>query len=130
MDEITLTTTKSHRQKDHHSENGERSKYYEIIFLPLYDSQSQPCHWRNAKNLPISPGIKKREAIEDDAISQAPPVSQNINLFQALRVLQPGELGYDNSKYWYLDTYKRSIVCKFEQRKSRYESVIVFSIYS
>ncbi len=59
-------------------------KFINIFFFsPL---QSQPCHWRNAKS------ITKRSA-DENAISQTPPVSQNINLYQSLRVLQEGEVG-------------------------------------
>ncbi|XKL66014.1 hypothetical protein PGB90_009434 [Kerria lacca] len=47
---------------------------------------SQPCHWRNAKSL-------TKRSTDENAISQMPPVSQNINLFQSLRVLQEGEVG-------------------------------------
>ncbi|KAJ2951671.1 hypothetical protein O0L34_g13831 [Tuta absoluta] len=47
---------------------------------------SQPCHWRNMKN------VKKRSI---DAVAQpanvAPRLSENISLFQSLRVLQEGE---------------------------------------
>ncbi|XP_065217838.1 uncharacterized protein LOC135843757 [Planococcus citri] len=66
---------------------------------------SQPCHWRNAKNLPLTSGIKKREAIEDEAVSQTPAISQNINLHQSLKVLQPGEPGYDNETIPHASAY-------------------------
>lgn len=48
--------------------------------------QSQPCHWRNMKS------VKRRsvEAAEQTA-SVAPRLSENISLFQSLRVLQEGE---------------------------------------
>lgn len=78
--------------------------------------QSQPCHWRNAKNL------VKRSADEEKALplpslsTQAPgspaavPLSQNINLFQSLRVLQEGEgpeeAALTNCKYYYTN-YKK-----------------------
>ncbi|XP_053608213.1 uncharacterized protein LOC128674014 [Plodia interpunctella] len=49
---------------------------------------SQPCHWRNMKS------VRKR-SIEGDAgaapASVAPRLSENISLFQSLRVLQEGE---------------------------------------
>ncbi|XP_022826878.1 uncharacterized protein LOC111356659 [Spodoptera litura] len=50
---------------------------------------SQPCHWRNMKSV-------KRRSIEtkpglDPASSVAPRLSENISLFQSLRVLQEGE---------------------------------------
>ncbi|XP_075217872.1 cuticlin-5 [Lycorma delicatula] len=43
---------------------------------------SQPCHWRNAKS------VTKRSI--EETITPV-PLSQNINLFQSLRVLQEGE---------------------------------------
>ncbi|XP_022186066.2 uncharacterized protein LOC111045067 [Nilaparvata lugens] len=45
---------------------------------------SQPCHWRNAKS------VQKR-AITESVTPSTVPLSQNINLFQSLRVLQEGE---------------------------------------
>ncbi|XP_060804335.1 uncharacterized protein LOC106138358 [Amyelois transitella] len=49
---------------------------------------SQPCHWRNMKS------VRKR-SLEGDttaaAASVAPRLSENISLFQSLRVLQEGE---------------------------------------
>ncbi|CAB3255788.1 unnamed protein product [Arctia plantaginis] len=49
---------------------------------------SQPCHWRNMKNV-------KRRSIEttpgEETSSPAPRLSENISLFQSLRVLQEGE---------------------------------------
>ncbi|XP_049875117.1 uncharacterized protein LOC126373137 isoform X2 [Pectinophora gossypiella] len=49
---------------------------------------SQPCHWRNMKSV-------KRRSIETGAHAQAasvaPRLSENISLFQSLRVLQEGE---------------------------------------
>ncbi|KAI5727045.1 hypothetical protein M8J76_013238 [Diaphorina citri] len=49
---------------------------------------SQPCHWRNAKSISAR---KKRNTAEVDP--KSPSLSQNINLFQSLRVLQEGEPG-------------------------------------
>lgn len=50
---------------------------------------SQPCHWRNIK------GITKREisnkTIETTNETPEPTLSDNISLFQSLRVLQEGE---------------------------------------
>ncbi|KAG8258583.1 hypothetical protein J6590_027674 [Homalodisca vitripennis] len=47
---------------------------------------SQPCHWRNAKT------VAKRSASDaQPTTSSQVPLSQNINLFQSLRVLQEGE---------------------------------------
>lgn len=43
--------------------------------------QSQPCHWRNLK------GVSKREAPSEDHKTNT-TLSDNISLFQALRVLQ------------------------------------------
>ncbi|KAK7582589.1 hypothetical protein V9T40_014034 [Parthenolecanium corni] len=51
---------------------------------------SQPCHWRNAKS------ISKRSA-DENAITQIPPISQNISLYQSLRVLQEGEAGEETA---------------------------------
>ncbi|KAF9807835.1 hypothetical protein SFRURICE_000616 [Spodoptera frugiperda] len=53
------------------------------------ECDSQPCHWRNMKSV-------KRRSIEtkpglDPASSVAPRLSENISLFQSLRVLQEGE---------------------------------------
>lgn len=70
-----------------------------MIFLFLFSCivQSQPCHWRNAKS------VSKRST--DVEVGTTPAaLSQNINLFQSLRVLQEGENGEDasalsNSKY-------------------------------
>lgn len=54
---------------------------------PWIGLQSQPCHWRNAKS------VTKRSAPEEakEIASTPVPLSQNINLFQSLRVLQEGE---------------------------------------
>ncbi|KAJ3647583.1 hypothetical protein Zmor_019454 [Zophobas morio] len=50
---------------------------------------SQPCHWRNVKN------VKKRSIEATTQPTTLPtntaPLSENVNLFQALRVLQEGE---------------------------------------
>ncbi|KAK9871866.1 hypothetical protein WA026_015115 [Henosepilachna vigintioctopunctata] len=47
---------------------------------------SQPCHWRNVKNL------KKRSTAGNNSTLATPPsLSENLNLFQSLRVLQEGE---------------------------------------
>lgn len=45
---------------------------------------SQPCHWRNVK------GVKKR-SVDSISTTAQPSLSENINLFQSLRVLQEGE---------------------------------------
>lgn len=49
--------------------------------------KSQPCHWRNVKN------VKKRsiDTLPSTTTTLAPSLSENINLFQSLRVLQEGE---------------------------------------
>ncbi|EEB12802.1 conserved hypothetical protein [Pediculus humanus corporis] len=54
---------------------------------------SQPCHWRNTKSL------KKRDTgIEDGNNNETNfGLSNNINLFQSLRVLQEGESPSDNN---------------------------------
>ncbi|KAF5287985.1 hypothetical protein FQA39_LY15567 [Lamprigera yunnana] len=46
---------------------------------------SQPCHWRN-----VNKSISKR-SIDDTNSTVSPPLSENVNLFQSLRVLQEGE---------------------------------------
>ncbi|KAK4884864.1 hypothetical protein RN001_001135 [Aquatica leii] len=46
---------------------------------------SQPCHWRN-----VNKSISKR-SIDDNNSTAIPPLSENVNLFQSLRVLQEGE---------------------------------------
>ncbi|XP_028156542.1 uncharacterized protein LOC114350093 [Ostrinia furnacalis] len=45
---------------------------------------SQPCHWRNMKSV-------RRRSVESESASVAPRLSENISLFQSLRVLQEGE---------------------------------------
>ncbi|XP_045452186.1 uncharacterized protein LOC123661243 [Melitaea cinxia] len=45
---------------------------------------SQPCHWRNMKSV-------RRRSVEGETASVAPRLSENISLFQSLRVLQEGE---------------------------------------
>lgn len=51
--------------------------------------QSQPCHWRNVKN------VRKRSVEGSNSSTAAPALSENLNLFQALRVLQEGENDQD-----------------------------------
>ncbi|XP_008544289.1 uncharacterized protein LOC103569003 [Microplitis demolitor] len=46
---------------------------------------SQPCHWRNSKN------IAKRSLAIGGPTTPATSLSENVNLFQSLRVLQEGE---------------------------------------
>ncbi|ENN80036.1 hypothetical protein YQE_03513, partial [Dendroctonus ponderosae] len=47
---------------------------------------SQPCHWRNVKN------VRKRSIEGGNSTANASiPLSENVNLFQSLRVLQEGE---------------------------------------
>nr|CAD7259440.1 unnamed protein product [Timema shepardi] len=47
---------------------------------------SQPCHWRNAKS------VSKRSVPTPSSTTAAPKLqSENVNLFQSLRVLQEGE---------------------------------------
>ncbi|XP_050344612.1 uncharacterized protein LOC126769738 [Nymphalis io] len=45
---------------------------------------SQPCHWRNMKSV-------RRRSADTETASVAPRLSENISLFQSLRVLQEGE---------------------------------------
>ncbi|CAH4036757.1 unnamed protein product [Pieris brassicae] len=51
---------------------------------------SQPCHWRNMKSV-------RRRSVEESA-SVAPRLSENISLFQSLRVLQEGEEDEESSR--------------------------------
>ncbi|CAF4875975.1 unnamed protein product [Pieris macdunnoughi] len=51
---------------------------------------SQPCHWRNMKSV-------RRRSVEETA-SVAPRLSENISLFQSLRVLQEGEEDEESSR--------------------------------
>ncbi|XP_034947849.1 uncharacterized protein [Chelonus insularis] len=46
---------------------------------------SQPCHWRNSKN------VAKRSLAIGGPTTPATSLSENVNLFQSLRVLQEGE---------------------------------------
>ncbi|XP_019868906.1 uncharacterized protein LOC109597597 isoform X2 [Aethina tumida] len=49
---------------------------------------SQPCHWRNVKT------VRKRSINDTETSTQTvvpPSLSENVNLFQSLRVLQEGE---------------------------------------
>lgn len=60
----------------------------DILNLTALDLfQSQPCHWRNAKN------VVKRSVSEmiGGPSTPATSLSENVNLFQSLRVLQEGE---------------------------------------
>ncbi|KAJ8928606.1 hypothetical protein NQ314_018818, partial [Rhamnusium bicolor] len=56
---------------------------------------SQPCHWRNVKN------VKKRsiatESTSTTVSPNTPSLSENVNLFQSLRVLQEGESDEDRN---------------------------------
>jgi len=47
--------------------------------------QSQPCHWRNAKSL------TKRSVDTTTLVPLHQALSENVSLFQSLRVLQDGE---------------------------------------
>jgi len=47
--------------------------------------QSQPCHWRNAKSL------TKRSVDTTTLVPLHHALSENVSLFQSLRVLQEGE---------------------------------------
>ncbi|XP_059473403.1 uncharacterized protein LOC132195433 isoform X2 [Neocloeon triangulifer] len=53
---------------------------------------NQPCHWRNAKSV-------SRRSVPDNLLqsSQLPRLSENISLFQSLRVLQEGEPGEEEA---------------------------------
>ncbi|XP_022911882.2 uncharacterized protein [Onthophagus taurus] len=52
---------------------------------------TQPCHWRNLK------GVKKRSIEPPKNSSTNNTLSENINLFQSLRVLQEGEVEEDST---------------------------------
>lgn len=58
----------------------------------IFYFQSQPCHWRNVKNL------RKRSIADNNSSLVTPPsLSENLNLFQSLRVLQEGETDEDRN---------------------------------
>ncbi|CAG9762143.1 unnamed protein product [Ceutorhynchus assimilis] len=61
---------------------------------------SQPCHWRNVKN------VRKRsiEGSNSTATPTPVPLSENVNLYQSLRVLQEGESDQETNI-----TYKESL---------------------
>ncbi|XP_020709888.2 uncharacterized protein LOC105689275 [Athalia rosae] len=56
---------------------------------------SQPCHWRNSKT------VSKRsiDAIDESSSTPATSLSENVNLFQSLRVLQEGEPDTESSSF-------------------------------
>ena len=59
--------------------------------------QSQPCHWRNAKSL-------TKRSVDTTLVPLHHALSENVSLFQSLRVLQDGEtadtgLSPSNSEY-------------------------------
>lgn len=57
---------------------------------------SQPCHWRNSKT------VSKRslqDAIDGASSTPASSLSENVNLFQSLRVLQEGEPDADAASF-------------------------------
>ncbi|XP_030745129.1 uncharacterized protein LOC115874167 [Sitophilus oryzae] len=63
---------------------------------------SQPCHWRNVKN------VKKRSLelegpSSSTTVASNIPLSENINLFQSLRVLHEGESDQETN-ITYIDT--------------------------
>jgi len=53
--------------------------------MGVYMLQSQPCHWRNAKSL------TKRSVDTTTLVPVHQTLSENVSLFQSLRVLQDGE---------------------------------------
>lgn len=57
------------------------------VFFVFKQIQSQPCYWRNVKS------VRKREAGDEYGIESEKnsSLSENVNLFQALRVLQEDE---------------------------------------
>jgi len=87
------------------------TKTDETFCLFFSRAQSQPCHWRNAKS------VSKRSTDVEVATTPA-ALSQNINLFQSLRVLQEGENSEDasalsNSEYLYKLYYYYLILLYF-----------------
>lgn len=59
--------------------------YYCVLKILHFSFQSQPCHWRNMKS------VRRRSVENPETASVAPRLSENISLFQSLRVLQEGE---------------------------------------
>ncbi|XP_046610392.1 uncharacterized protein LOC124300379 [Neodiprion virginianus] len=55
---------------------------------------SQPCHWRNSKTV----SKRSADAIEGPS-TPATSLSENVNLFQSLRVLQEGEPDADTAAF-------------------------------
>ncbi|TGZ53591.1 Uncharacterized protein DBV15_05151 [Temnothorax longispinosus] len=62
---------------------------------------SQPCHWRNAKNV-----VKRSVPEIGGPTTPATSLSENVNLFQSLRVLQEGEA--DTELFQNSTNYSRS----------------------
>ena len=56
--------------------------------------QSQPCHWRNLKTVAKRDVSNQTLILDSNSTSEEKkdaPLSDNISLFQSLRVLQEGE---------------------------------------
>lgn len=64
-----------------------------FFFLSFLTSeQSQPCHWRNIKSVTKRDVSEVNKTISSElAEKREKSVSDNISLFQSLRVLQEGE---------------------------------------
>ncbi len=64
-------------------------KNYEFLF------QSQPCHWRNLKTVVKRDVSNQTLTLDSNSTAteerKEAPLSDNISLFQSLRVLQEGE---------------------------------------
>ncbi|CAH0550621.1 unnamed protein product [Brassicogethes aeneus] len=66
---------------------------------------SQPCHWRNVKT------VRKRSIPNDTVTSNPAPLSENINLFQSIRVLQEGEIEEDTNSTTTSSKLESNSVC-------------------
>lgn len=74
--------------------------------------QSQPCHWRNIKTVTKRDVSNTNKTIANELTENGKKektVSDNISLFQSLRVLQEGEGDEYNSavqsKYIFIDIF-------------------------
>lgn len=67
------------------------NKLLTFIYLT---TQSQPCHWRNLKTVAKRDVSNQTIIIDSNSTAEEKkeaPLSDNISLFQSLRVLQEGE---------------------------------------
>lgn len=101
-------------------------QYFKVLIVTFFPSQSQPCHWRNLKTVTkrdlsnktielanesnesaeISTTITSNVIAGEEATTKASTssedkkeaaLSDNISLFQSLRVLQEGEEGDEHT---------------------------------